>query len=65
MMVGGFNDRQPGTPTLRPRKDGTHAVAVELPSERTHSFRHLAAGDYWFNDETAGDQDGPRSRLRT
>ncbi|WP_405959336.1 hypothetical protein [Streptomyces sp. NBC_00868] len=40
-------------------------MAVELPSERTHSFRHLAAGDYWFNDETAGDQDGPRSRLRT
>ncbi|MCX4960972.1 hypothetical protein [Streptomyces virginiae] len=24
-----------------------------------HSFRYLAAGDYWFNDETAEDQDGP------
>ncbi|WP_328959572.1 hypothetical protein [Streptomyces virginiae] len=27
-------------------------------------FRYLAAGDYWFNDETAGDKDGPHSRLR-
>ncbi|MFJ3963219.1 hypothetical protein [Streptomyces sp. NPDC090036] len=30
-----------------------------------HSFRYLAAGDYWFNDETAEDQDGANSRLHT
>ncbi|WP_344551235.1 hypothetical protein [Streptomyces spororaveus] len=40
-------------------------VTVELPNESTHSFRYLAAGDYWFNDESAGDQDGPNSRLHT
>lgn len=58
-MVGDFNDWQPGVHTLARRKDGKRAVTVELPSKSTHSFRYLAAGDYWFNDESAGDQDGP------
>ncbi|WP_406484094.1 hypothetical protein [Streptomyces sp. NBC_01568] len=40
-------------------------VTVELPNGSTRSFRYLAAGDYWFNDESAGDQDGPNSRLHT
>ncbi|MFI6006184.1 hypothetical protein ACIA98_38405 [Streptomyces sp. NPDC051366] len=47
------------------RKDGKRAVMVELPSESTHSFRYLAAGDYWFNDESAEDRDGLNSRLHT
>ncbi|MGW6704223.1 hypothetical protein ACWGDE_04955 [Streptomyces sp. NPDC054956] len=63
--MGDFNGRQPGAHALRPRKDGKRAVTVELPSGSAHSFRYLAAGDYWFNDEGAGDQDGPNSRLRT
>ncbi|KIX79112.1 isoamylase early set domain-containing protein [Streptomyces manipurensis] len=64
-VVGDFNDWQPGAHTLRPRKDGKRAVTVELPSGSTHSFRYLAAGDYWFNDESTGDKDGPNSRLHT
>lgn len=64
-VVGDFNDWQPGVHTLEPRKDGKRAVTVELPSESTHCFRYLAAGDYWFNDESAGDRDGPNSRLHT
>lgn len=64
-VVGDFNDWQPGAHVLRPRKDGKRAVTVELPKERIHSFRYLAAGDYWFNDDSAGDQDGPNSRLHT
>ncbi|CAM5520845.1 hypothetical protein SAVIM338S_03935 [Streptomyces avidinii] len=64
-VVGDFNDWQPGAHTLRRREDGKRAVTVELACERTHSFRYLAAGDYWFNDESAGTQDGPNSRLRT
>ncbi|MEY2230235.1 MULTISPECIES: isoamylase early set domain-containing protein [Streptomyces] len=58
-VVGEFNDRQPGAHTPRPRKDGKRAVTVELPIESTHPFRYLAAGDHWFNDESAGDEDGP------
>lgn len=64
-VVGDFNDWQPGVHTLRPRKDGKRAVTVELPPKSTHSFRYLAAGDYWFNDEGAGDQDGANSCLYT
>lgn len=64
-VVGDFNDRQPGVHTLRPLKDGRRAATVELPSMGTHSFRYLAAGDYWFDAESAGDQDGPDSRLHT
>ncbi|MEV7723465.1 isoamylase early set domain-containing protein [Streptomyces sp. NPDC087917] len=64
-VVGDFNGWQPGTHTMRLRQDGKRAVTIELPSERTHSFRYLAAGDYWFNDDSAGDQDGPNSRLHT
>ncbi|MFI8392218.1 isoamylase early set domain-containing protein [Streptomyces sp. NPDC085540] len=64
-VVGDFNDWQPGIHTLRPRKDGKRAVTVELPSESTHYFPYLAAGDYWFNDESADDGDGSNSRLHT
>ncbi|MEV8524969.1 MULTISPECIES: isoamylase early set domain-containing protein [unclassified Streptomyces] len=64
-VVGDFNDWQPGVHTLRRRHDGKRAVTVALRSQSTHSFRYLAAGDYWFNDESAGDQEGPNSRLHT
>ncbi|MFB7462411.1 hypothetical protein ACFCZ1_02695 [Streptomyces sp. NPDC056224] len=56
--------RQPGTHPL-PREDGRRAVTAGLPGERAHSSRYLAAGDYWFDDDTAGGQNGPDSRLLT
>ena len=40
-------------------------MTVALPGKGEHSFRYLAAGDYWFNDGSVGDQDGPNSRLHT
>ncbi|MFD5932451.1 isoamylase early set domain-containing protein [Streptomyces sp. NPDC060333] len=64
-VVGDFNEWQPGVHTLTPRKDGNRAVTVELPGESAHSFRYLAAGDYWFNDESADALDGANSRLHT
>ncbi|MFE5517295.1 hypothetical protein ACFQ9Q_06100 [Streptomyces virginiae] len=64
-VVGDFNDWQPGVHILQPRKDGKRAVTVELPAESTQSCRYLAAGDYWFNDESADDRDGANSRLQT
>lgn len=64
-VVGDFNEWQPGAHTLMPRKDGKRAITVTLPAKTTHSFRYLAAGDYWFNDESAGDREGPNSRLHT
>ncbi|MFD5892233.1 isoamylase early set domain-containing protein [Streptomyces sp. NPDC060334] len=64
-VVGDFNDWQPGVHTLTPRKDGNRAVTVALPAESAHSFRYLAAGDHWFNDESADARDGANSRLHT
>nr|WSW49716.1 isoamylase early set domain-containing protein [Streptomyces sp. NBC_01001] len=64
-VVGDFNGWQPGTHELQPREDGTRAVTVALPRDRTHAFRYLAAGDYWFNDEGADALDGPNGLLRT
>ncbi|MGW3324800.1 isoamylase early set domain-containing protein [Streptomyces virginiae] len=64
-VVGDFNDWRPGVHTLTTREDGRRAVTVELPSESSHAFRYLAAGDYWFNDDTEGDLHGPNSRLHT
>lgn len=63
--IGDFNDWQPGVHTLKLRKGSTQAVTVQLPPESDQSFRYLASGDYWFNDESAGDREGPNSRLHT
>ncbi|MEU9036373.1 isoamylase early set domain-containing protein [Streptomyces sp. NPDC048352] len=64
-VVGDFNDWQPGTHTLEPRTDGTRAVTVPLPANSVHSFRYLAAGDYWFDEDQADGHDGTNSRLHT
>ncbi|MFD6227653.1 isoamylase early set domain-containing protein [Streptomyces sp. NPDC060232] len=64
-VVGTFNGWQPGAHVLQPRPDGMRAVTVALPAKATHSFRYLAAGDYWFNDAAADGHDGANSRLNT
>lgn len=46
-------------------RPGSAGVTVELPKGGTHSFRYLATGNHWFNDNTADDQDGPNSRIHT
>ncbi|MFG2982272.1 isoamylase early set domain-containing protein [Streptomyces sp. NPDC048258] len=64
-VVGDFNDWDPHAHPLVPRRDDARAVTVALPRKTSHSFRYLAAGDYWFNDDSADGQDGPNSRLHT
>ncbi|MET9569644.1 hypothetical protein ACFYNW_03145 [Streptomyces virginiae] len=64
-VVGDFNEWKPGTHTLVPREDGTRAVTVALPGSSVHSFRYLAAGDYWFDEDHADSHDGINSRLHT
>ncbi|MFJ9596746.1 hypothetical protein ACIRS3_28865 [Streptomyces virginiae] len=45
-------------------ENGKRAVTAEPPPENGCASRYLAAGDYWFNNESA--QDGwPHSRLHT
>ncbi|MFJ6785742.1 hypothetical protein [Streptomyces yangpuensis] len=40
-------------------------MAVTLPARGAHSFRYLAAGDYWFDDEHADSRDGANGRIHT
>ncbi|GGT59992.1 isoamylase early set domain-containing protein [Streptomyces purpureus] len=64
-VVGDFNGWDPHAHPLKATADERRAVTIALPSSSSHSFRYLAAGDYWFNDESADGQDGPNSRLHT
>ncbi|MFJ1569273.1 isoamylase early set domain-containing protein [Streptomyces erythrochromogenes] len=64
-VVGDFNDWQPGAHPLTTREDGTRTVTLALPGNQSHSFRYLAAGDYWFDEEQADGHDGRNSRLHT
>ncbi|MFD3762062.1 hypothetical protein [Streptomyces sp. NPDC058622] len=64
-VVGDSNEWQPGTHTRTPRKDGMRAVTIALTGKSEHSFRYLAAGNYWFDEESADGHDGLNSRVRT
>lgn len=64
-VVGTFNDWRPGAHVLAPRTDGMRAVTVALAAKATHSFRYLAAGDYWFDEPAADGHEEGNSRLRT
>ncbi|MEU4955724.1 isoamylase early set domain-containing protein [Streptomyces lavendulae] len=64
-VVGDFNHWNPCAHPLQARGDGTRTVTVALPANSGHSFRYLAAGGYWFNDDTADGQQGSNSRIHT
>ncbi|MFI5982435.1 isoamylase early set domain-containing protein [Streptomyces sp. NPDC051555] len=64
-VVGDFNHWNPAAHPLETQGNGTRTATVALPTHTTHSFRYLAAGDYWFNDDTADGHDGPNSRIHT
>ncbi len=64
-VVGDFNHWNPAAHPLEPRGDGARAASVTLPAHSAHSFRYLAAGDYWFDEEDADGHDGTNSRLHT
>ncbi|MFD6225553.1 hypothetical protein ACFWFZ_01505 [Streptomyces sp. NPDC060232] len=57
-----------GSPAAHPREprdDRARAARVSLPARSAHSFRYLAAGDYWFDDEHADQRNGTNSRSHT
>ena len=57
-VVGDFNDWDPYAHPLRKRGNGARSAAVDVPVGATVRFRYLAEGGVWFDDETAGAQDG-------
>ena len=61
-VVGCFNDWEPGRHEMVARKDGTRTVSVPLaPGEYT--FRYLADGGVWLDDEHADHIDAQGGRL--
>ena len=57
-VVGDFNDWNPFAHPLRRRANGTRSAAVTVQAGSKLSFRYLAEGGVWFDDETAPAQDG-------
>ncbi|MFE9045922.1 hypothetical protein ACFYOG_34125 [Streptomyces sp. NPDC007818] len=47
-VVGDFNQWDPAAHSLQDRGAGMRAATVVLSHRGGHSFRYLAAGDYWF-----------------
>jgi hypothetical protein len=61
-VVGCFNGWEPGRHELQPRRDGTRTVTLNLgPGEYT--FRYLATGGVWLDDEQADRIDGHGGRI--
>lgn len=52
-VVGPFNDWTPGIDVLRPDRNGTRSVVVEIPEGADVQFRYLATGNDWFDDPDA------------
>ncbi|OEJ30359.1 hypothetical protein [Streptomyces subrutilus] len=61
-VVGDFIHGNPAARPHKPRSDGARPASVSLPTDSRRSFRYLAAGDYWFDDERPGHHDGARGR---
>lgn len=53
-VVGDFNTWDPMATPLRQRR-GQWTASVNLAPGRRYSFRYLAEGGRWFNDEAADD----------
>lgn len=52
-------------PVGTPAEDGKRAVTAQPSPGNSRSSRYLAAGDYWFNNDSAQDGEGSNSRLHT
>jgi 1,4-alpha-glucan branching enzyme len=50
-VVGDFNGWDPTAHPLRLRSNGTRSAAVTLPRGHRFTFRYLAEGDRWMDDD--------------
>ncbi|MCF3178558.1 isoamylase early set domain-containing protein [Streptomyces polychromogenes] len=64
-VVGDFNHWDPAAHPLTSRGDGRRTATVVLPAHGHHSFRYLAAGGHWFDDDQADAHDGANCRVHT
>jgi 1,4-alpha-glucan branching enzyme len=52
-VVGDFNGWAPEEHRLVRRSNRTRSASLKLPAGQRFSFRYLAEGGHWFNDEAA------------
>ena len=52
-VVGDFNGWTPERHKFVRRRNRTRSASVKLPAGHRFSFRYLAEGGHWFNDEAA------------
>lgn len=52
-LVGEFNNWDPGSTSLKRRRDGSFSVTVDLECNRQYQFRYLIDGSQWENDWNA------------
>ena len=52
-LVGDFNNWNETSDELKPMKDGSFSLTLELESGREYQFRYLVDGSNWINDEEA------------
>lgn len=52
-LVGDFNNWNEDSDELKPLKDGSFSLTLELESGREYQFRYLLDGTSWINDEEA------------
>jgi 1,4-alpha-glucan branching enzyme len=48
-LCGEFNEWDPKTYILKPRKDGRFSLTISLDSGRSYRFRFLVDGERWEN----------------
>jgi hypothetical protein len=60
-VVGDFNNWEPYAHPLIPHDEETRAVRVTLDAGQRSSFRYLAHGGHWFDEQDADGHDGRNS----
>lgn len=68
-LLGDFNEWDPKTHCLKPRKDGSFSLTVSLDAGKDYRFRYLVDGSNWTNeteaDKLVPNQFGSRDSLIT
>ncbi|SDJ81037.1 Carbohydrate-binding module 48 (Isoamylase N-terminal domain) [Catalinimonas alkaloidigena] len=52
-LVGDFNDWDKASTQMKPKKNGTFGVTLDLETGKEYQFRYLLGEDRWLNDEEA------------
>lgn len=54
--IRGLNSDWENAVVMSKKKDGSFSCDVSLPKDSVHEFKYLVDNKYWFNDETADNE---------